>query len=91
LSEFRLQSGGFLVTVFIPEMISKSVTENVPENRFSLIIGIIEKNSDISMQEIAKQLNVNEKTIKRDIQKLKAEGLLERIGPDKGGYWKIIE
>jgi len=28
---------------------------------------------------------------KRDIAKLKAKGIIKRIGPDKGGYWKIIK
>jgi len=41
------------------------------------------------MQDIANLLNVHEKTIKRDIKKLKQKGLLERVGSDKGGYWKI--
>jgi len=30
-------------------------------------------------------------TIKRDIEKLKANGLIERVGADKGGYWKITK
>jgi predicted HTH transcriptional regulator len=29
--------------------------------------------------------------IRINISKLKAKGLLDRIGPDKGGYWKIKE
>jgi predicted HTH transcriptional regulator len=29
-------------------------------------------------------------TVARDIEYLKGVGMLERIGPDKGGYWKII-
>ena len=41
------------------------------------------------MQNMANLLKVNHKTIKREISKLKAKGLIERIGPDKGGYWKI--
>jgi predicted HTH transcriptional regulator len=28
-------------------------------------------------------------TIARDAEKLKAKGLIERIGPDQGGYWKV--
>jgi ATP-dependent DNA helicase RecG len=31
------------------------------------------------------------KGIEKNIRLLKKEGLLDRIGPDKGGYWKIIE
>jgi ATP-dependent DNA helicase RecG len=41
------------------------------------------------MLELSKKLKVNHKTIKRDIQLLKDKGFLERIGPDKGGYWKV--
>jgi ATP-dependent DNA helicase RecG len=28
--------------------------------------------------------------IRVNISKLKAKGLIERVGPDKGGHWKII-
>lgn len=30
-------------------------------------------------------------TAKRKIKELKEKGILERIGSDKTGYWKIIE
>lgn len=70
---------------------AENVPENVPENRFNSIIELIKKNTNISMLELSNHLEVNHKTIKRDIAKLKARGLLERIGPAKGGYWKILE
>jgi ATP-dependent DNA helicase RecG len=50
---------------------------------------LIETNKKTTISKIAKGLNLGEKTIKRDIAKLKQKGLLERIGPDRGGYWKI--
>jgi predicted HTH transcriptional regulator len=40
--------------------------------------------------ELSKHIGINEKNIRIHIAKLKAKGLLERVGPDKGGYWKII-
>lgn len=45
----------------------------------------------ISMLEMAKSANVSLKTIKRDIDKLKNQGKLIRIGPDKGGYWEVVD
>jgi len=60
-----------------------------PENRLAAIIDSIMDNARISMLELSRQLDVNQKTIKRDIQKLKEKGIIERIGPDKGGYWKV--
>ena len=64
-------------------------SENVPVNRVDAILEMIKNNSNISMQDMATILEVNHKTIKRDISNLKAKGIIERIGADKGGYWKI--
>ena len=51
---------------------------------------MIQSNPFITIPELATICSVNEKTIKRDIQQLKTRNLLTRIGPDKGGYWKVI-
>ena len=73
------------------EKIGENVPENVPENRLIKISQLMKSNNKITIPEIAKELNVNEKTIKRDIDKLKDSGKIMRIGPDKGGYWEIID
>ena len=36
-------------------------------------------------------LKVSQVTIKRDLQQLKNNGIIERIGSERGGYWKIIK
>jgi DNA-binding MarR family transcriptional regulator len=41
--------------------------------------------------EIAEKTGYSTATIKRHIQELKKLGLIERIGSEKTGYWKIIE
>ena len=45
----------------------------------------------MTMTELAKKYSVDIKTIKRDIESLKQKGLLVRVGPDKGGHWKVVE
>lgn len=37
------------------------------------------------------RLGVNEKTVRRDIDDLKAKGLIIRVGGRKEGHWEIIE
>ena len=69
---------------------TKNVPENAPEKRHKVIIEMIQSNPFITIPELATICSVNEKTIKRDIQQLKTRNLLTRIGPDKGGYWKVI-
>ena len=68
------------------------VTENVTdatESRWSKILGLIAQDNKISLAELAASLFVTRMTIYRDIQKLKDKGLLERVGPNKNGYWKL--
>ena len=68
----------------------KNVPENVPENRPTLICQLMKNNRAITVLALAKKIRVNEKTIKRDIDNLKKDGSIRRIGPDKGGYWEVI-
>ena len=47
--------------------------------------------SDITIPEIAQQLNRTERTIERLINKLKADKVIRRIGPAKGGHWEVLK
>jgi ATP-dependent DNA helicase RecG len=49
------------------------------------------ENNQIATQQIAKKKNVTQRTILRDIEKMKEENTIERVGDNKTGYWKIIE
>jgi ATP-dependent DNA helicase RecG len=40
---------------------------------------------------MAEIIGVTERSIERNVNKLKKEGKLKRIGPDKGGYWEIVQ
>ena len=40
---------------------------------------------------IAKKLSVGRTTVSTRIKALKDKGLIERIGSDKDGYWKITD
>lgn len=62
--------------------------ENLDEIQMK-IIEIIEKNNKITQMEMAEILNVSRDIIKRNINKLKNNQYIERIGSKKAGYWKI--
>jgi ATP-dependent DNA helicase RecG len=53
------------------------------------ILALIKNKNTISRKSIAKQLGVGTTTVYRYIESLKRKGIIERIGGDKGGYWKI--
>ena len=53
------------------------------------IIDIITQMPTITVKELSKMLSVTERTIYRQIEILKTENKIERVGSDKTGYWKI--
>jgi len=45
----------------------------------------------MSTQELARRLDISQSAIHRAIRKLRESGRLQRIGPDKGGYWQVLD
>ena len=55
------------------------------------ILLLLDENPSLSIPEIAEKINKSESAVERAIRKLREEGRLKRIGPAKGGHWKIIK
>jgi fido (protein-threonine AMPylation protein)/biotin operon repressor len=55
------------------------------------ILQHLKQNPKANYSELANKTGYSTATIKRHIQELKKTGIIERIGSDKTGYWKIIE
>lgn len=68
-----------------------SVPKNVPLKRLDKIVALISENSSITIDQLASVCEVSDKTIKRDITKLKEQGLVERQGSLKSGSWKLLK
>ncbi len=65
------------------------VPKNVPLKRLDKILSLIKKDKNITVLQIANILSVTDKTIKRDMSKLKNENKIVRVGSLKSGYWEI--
>lgn len=91
--EFRF-TDAFWITIHsnlhVTESVTKNVTKNVTESRLVLLLRAINQNPTISYDQLSEALGVTRMTVYRDIEKLKAEGLLFRIGPAKGGHWVVV-
>ncbi|MCX5824723.1 MAG: winged helix-turn-helix transcriptional regulator [Deltaproteobacteria bacterium] len=55
------------------------------------IIEMLRANRGISRQGMARSLAINPSAVQKHLAKLKDAGFIRRVGPDKGGYWQIIE
>ncbi len=94
LPEFRNISEGFMVTVFrakenkVTDKVTDKVTEKVTENQKAILEEIL-KNKNITTSKLSVIVGISQRKIKENIGKLKAAGILLRIGSAKGGYWEI--
>jgi len=71
--------------------VPRNVPKNVPLKRVAKILSLLGENKNLTIIELANILKVTDKTIKRDIAKLKKENKLIRIGSLKSGHWEIKE
>ncbi|MDR0969739.1 MAG: HTH domain-containing protein [Lentimicrobiaceae bacterium] len=69
--------------------INVSINNNENVSIKNKIIDIMTQMPSITVKELAKILCVTERTINRQIDILKTENKVERLGSRKTGYWKI--
>lgn len=53
------------------------------------IVALLSKDSWLSAVLIAEKIGISSKAVEKHLSNLKADGIIERVGPAKGGYWKI--
>ena len=83
----------FSISFIRPDLQTESYEQRmvgVPE-RLGQVIIAIKDNKYITIPRLARMFMVSEKTIKRDIKKLRKQGKIKRVGPDKGGYWEVLK
>jgi len=74
----------------VPEDVPEDVPkENAIALRLNKIMSLIEQDSKISIDQLARECDVSDKTIKRAIAKLKEQGVVMRQGGMKHGDWVI--
>lgn len=54
------------------------------------ILNLIKENPCITQNEIASKLNIARETVNRNMKKLQQEKIIQRLGADKNGSWKIL-
>ena len=55
------------------------------------ILSLIRQNPSITRMQISDAIGLSLEGVKWNLDKLKATGIVRRVGPDRGGHWEIIE
>jgi Fic family protein len=59
--------------------------------RRSEILALMKENPKITRKELSEKIGLTQSVIQKHIEKLKADGLIKRVGKTNGGYWKLYE
>ena len=73
----------------IVENIAENIAEKLPATQ-AQIVRLMAKKPSISAKEIAEDLSIAPRNIQVHIKKLQEQGLIRRVGPDKGGHWEVV-
>ena len=52
---------------------------------------LISASPNITISEIADRLGMTKRGVDKNIKRLKEQGIIRRVGPDRGGHWEVIE
>lgn len=53
------------------------------------ILELIKQNPKITLEEIANVLGISKRAVEKQVKKLREANIIERIGSDRSGWWKI--
>ena len=55
------------------------------------IVALLTDNNKLSAVALAERIGISAKAVEKHLSNLKADGIITRIGPDKGGHWEVVE
>ena len=68
----------------------KSTWSNTLKGTQKKIVEIIINNPNVTIPQVAEQLDLNPRGIAKHFKALQEKGVIRRSGPDKGGHWEVM-
>ena len=87
---FETLGNGLRVTFYSDLKVTTNATINIDLNSSQeRILSLMEENPKITAEMISSELGITERHVRKNIKKLKDERLIERIGSNKAGVWRV--
>lgn len=77
--------------------IENGATESLPQSspilteQLSIFLKVLQKFPGATIDILAKEADVSDRMVKKYLKLLKEQGIIQRIGSNRKGYWKITE
>lgn len=69
--------------------IGKEESREKPTKSRDKIVALLSKDGRLSAVDLGKKIGISAKSVEKHLANLKADGIIERIGPAKGGHWRV--
>lgn len=68
-----------------------SAESSVERPEATPLLRLLKAHPGLTAKQAAEQLGLSQRAVEKQLAALKASGRLRRIGPNKGGYWQVVE
>ena len=65
--------------------------EETREKTREKIIEASKSNPNLTQAQLSEKVGISAKAIKGNLIKLTEDGIIRRVGPDKGGSWEVLQ
>ena len=70
---------------------TQKATQKTAQKTAQKILHYIKQDASISRNKLAELCGISPDGIKWQLNKMQKNGVIRRVGPNKGGYWEVIE
>lgn len=92
---YTINPGDIMIAFTAPEdrlvnfrRVTDGVTDRVTDNERELLL-LLNEDPGYTMIQLSQKMKISRKTVAKRLKLLKEKGVIERIGSDRTGYWKI--
>ena len=80
----------FEIIIPLNEKAGEETSENVSGKTSDRILKLLKENKNRTAKDLSKLIGISDRAVEKQIANLQEQGMLERVGSDKAGYWKVI-
>lgn len=77
------------ITTYLKSIGDEECREKPIKSREKIVV-LLAENGKLSATALAGKIGISAKAVEKQFANLKAAGIIERIGPAKGGYWRVL-
>ena len=78
------------VTDKVADKVTDKVTDKSLTRTEQNILNLISDNPNITISDICNKLKLSDSGVRKNLASLRKKSVIERVGANKNGYWKIV-